>query len=101
MTWQDLSRHRLQVYSTTWCPDCHRLKRVFKARGVAFTEIDIDADAAAAERLQKATGRSAIPFVQIDDAGLIRGWHEGEPGGFSETLFLEEVAGLLGGVGKA
>jgi len=101
MTWQDLSRHRLVVYSTTWCPDCHRLKRVFQGRGVAFTEIDIDADAAAAERLQKATGRTAIPFVQIDDTGMVRGWHEGEPGRFSETRFLEEAEALLKGVGKA
>ncbi|MBN2450476.1 MAG: glutaredoxin family protein [Lentisphaeria bacterium] len=97
MTWDDLKRHELVVYSTAWCPDCHRLKRFLQKQGVAFVEIDIDRDPAAAKRLEEATGRTAIPFVQVGDGAFVRGWHEGAPGRFVDGLFLQEVAAALAG----
>ncbi len=33
---------KILVYSTSWCPDCHRAKRVLNAHDVAYVEIDID-----------------------------------------------------------
>lgn len=101
MTWQELNRHRVVVYSTSWCPDCHRLKRILQAQAVAFAEVDIDADPAAAARLRALTGRTAIPFVQVDGGPLVRGWHEQAPGRFSEALFLAEIGAVLTGVGNA
>ena len=32
------------VYGTSWCPDCVRAKRAFKAKGVEYTWIDIGKD---------------------------------------------------------
>ena len=100
MTWEDLRQKKLVVYSTTWCPDCHRLKRVLADRHLEFSEVDIDADPAAAERLRKATGRTAIPFVQVDGGPLVQGWHEDAPGRFSEARFLADVEGAVAAVGK-
>ena len=91
MTWDDLKQHELVVYSTTWCPDCKRLKAHLDEREVAYEEIDIDADPNAAERLKKATGRTAIPYVQVDEGPMIRGWHDDKPGKWDENLFLAEV----------
>lgn len=100
MTWQDLATHRLVVYSTSWCPDCHRLKRVLRERQVPFDEVDIDADPAAAERLRQRTRRTAIPFVQVAGGPMVRGWHDEAAGRFSEGLFLAEVQEALSAVGN-
>ena len=32
------------MYSTQWCGDCVRSKKVFDKLGIAFTEVDIDYD---------------------------------------------------------
>ena len=97
MTWEELAEHELVVYSTTWCVDCRRLKQHLDEHGLAYSEIDIDQDADAAERLQKATGRTAIPFVEVDGKCMIRGWHEGKPGSWDGALFRQEVeTGLQG-----
>lgn len=95
MTWQELSEHDIVVYSTVWCPDCRRLKKKLDEHGISYEEVDIDADAEAAERLQEATGRQAIPFVQIDSGGMVRGWHEGAPGRWDEETFLQEAEDAL------
>lgn len=96
MTWKELVTHELVVYSTTWCPDCRRLEKVFDSNGVPYTEIDIDEDAAAAKRLRERTGRAAIPYVEIDGDHIIRGWHEERPGRWDDEVFLREVASALG-----
>jgi len=95
MTWDELKQYQLDVYSTTWCGDCRRLKRILADRGVAYNEIDIDADPAAADRLVANTGKRAIPYVQINGAGFVRGYHKEAPGRWQDDLFLAEVAALL------
>ena len=39
----------LTMYTTSWCGYCSRLKKVLKAEGIRFKEVDIEADPAAAE----------------------------------------------------
>ena len=96
MTWQELASHDLRMYTTAWCPDCKRFKRVLDKHGVACAEVDIDADPAAAKRLEETTGRTAIPFLEIDGGPMIQGWHPGAPGGLDEATFLADVAAALG-----
>ena len=36
------------MYTTTWCGYCLRLKTVLKNEGIAFVEVDIELDPAAA-----------------------------------------------------
>ncbi len=74
----------LIVYSTSWCPDCTNLKRFLSAEGIAFREIDIDAEPKAAEELIEATGKRGIPYMRIEDE-----WLKGYPldaGGFRRQL---------------
>ena len=97
VTWKDLATHDLVVYTTTWCPDCRRIKDVFGRNSVPYKELDIDADAEAAKRLQQRTGRTAIPYVEIDGDHIIRGWHEEKPGRWNDDVFLAEAAGALSG----
>jgi len=95
MTWDELNARELVVYSTTWCPDCRRLKQHLEGYGVEYREIDIDADAEAAKHLQAKTGRTAIPYVEVDGRCMVRGWHDEKPGRWDDDLFLAEVAEQL------
>ncbi len=93
MTWDELAKHSIVVYSTAWCGDCRRLKTQFARHGVPYREIDIDVDPAAAKTLRERTGREAIPFVEIDGRPeMIPGWHEDAPGRWDENIFLAAVA---------
>lgn len=92
MDWQHLRGMDLVVFSTRWCGDCRRLKKIFERNQVPFEEIDIDANPEAAAELKAATGRGAIPFVKLRNNAFVRGWHDESPGRFDDRIFLSEVA---------
>ena len=92
MTWNELKTRTITVFTTRWCPDCTRLKDRLKEQGVAFEEVDIEQDAAAARALREQTGRTAIPYVQVDGAAFVRGWHDDVPGRWDADRFLREAA---------
>lgn len=56
------------MYSTPWCGYCHRLRGALARDGVAFTEIDIDADQSAAELVKKVNnGNATVPTLVFSD----------------------------------
>lgn len=58
----------VEVYSSMFCPFCHRAKRLLQSKGVAFTEIDVDMDADARRLMtERAGGRHTVPQIFIDD----------------------------------
>ena len=93
----DLSRHDLQVFSSTTCPDCHRLKSLFQARGVEYSEVLIDEDRSAAERLEAETGKMGVPYILVDGQHWVRGYHLDQPGRLRETLLWEELEQAING----
>jgi mycoredoxin len=44
------------MYTTTWCGYCFRLKKLMQREGIEFAEVDIEADAQAAELVMQANG---------------------------------------------
>jgi mycoredoxin len=56
----------VQIYATRWCPDCRRTKQFLDAHGVAYTEVDIDANPSAASDVVNHVGKRAIPQLVID-----------------------------------
>jgi mycoredoxin len=46
----------LTMYSTTWCGYCMRLKRMLDREGIAYTEVNIEEDPAAADLVMKVNG---------------------------------------------
>ncbi len=96
MDWDVLRKLDLTMFSTPWCGDCRRLKRIFAANQIPHRERDIDADPEAAVELKRATGRTAIPFVQINGGSMVRGWHADNPMGFDADQFFAEVAVAIG-----
>lgn len=91
-----LEGHDLLVYSTEWCPDCSRLKRVLDQSGVRYRELSIDDDAAAAEKLERETGKRGVPYILVDGKRWVRGYHKELPGRFQHDVLWTELRAAVG-----
>lgn len=58
---------KLTVYTTSWCRDCLTAKRFLAKHQIAFTEVNIDHVAGAAEELVRQVGKRAVPQFVLDD----------------------------------
>jgi mycoredoxin len=56
----------IRLYSSNWCRDCRAAKQFMESHGVAYTEINIDADPAASAEVVRHVGKRAIPQLVID-----------------------------------
>ena len=59
------------VYSAPWCVFCRMAKEYFKSQNVAFKEIDVDQDPAAAQALMAKTGMAGVPVIEIGDETIL------------------------------
>ncbi|MCV7280043.1 mycoredoxin [Mycolicibacterium flavescens] len=60
------------MYTTTWCGYCVRLKKALQAEGIAFTEVDIEKDPAAAEFVATANGgNQTVPTLKFPDGSTL------------------------------
>ncbi len=57
---------QLKVYSTSWCPDCMRAKFFLDEFNIPYEMIDIDENPDEAIRLEKETGKRAVPHFLLD-----------------------------------
>ncbi|MCS6946420.1 MAG: glutaredoxin 3 [Steroidobacteraceae bacterium] len=60
-----VSTPRVIVYATAWCPYCERARQLLRAKGVAFTEIDVDADPERRAEMERLSGRRTVPQIFI------------------------------------
>jgi glutaredoxin len=56
----------VQMYTARWCRDCRAAKQFLDEHGIAYTEINVDADAAASDEVMRHVGKRAIPQLVID-----------------------------------
>ncbi|MGB3483107.1 MAG: mycoredoxin [Mycobacterium sp.] len=62
----------LTMYSTTWCGYCKRLKVALKAKGIAYTEVDIEMEPEAAKFVQSVNnGNQTVPTVKFADGSTM------------------------------
>ena len=62
------STDSLVMYTTTWCGYCMRLKRLMQREGIDFREVDIEADAQAADLVMRANGGNrTVPTLRFPD----------------------------------
>ncbi len=87
----------LTVYSADWCPDCTRLKSWLDQNDVEYSNIGIDDDAAAAEKLESETGKRAIPFILVDGKTWVRGYHKESPRRFEPDVLVSELLAVRAG----
>ena len=79
---------KVEIYSSMWCPFCHRAKRLLQSKGVGFEEFDVDANPALRnEMTQRSGGRRTVPQIFIDDRHI---------GGSDELVALEREGRLSG-----
>ena len=81
----------LEVYSAAWCPDCRRLEAWLAEHGVAYRKVDIETVPGAAERLERETGKRAIPFVKVNGGRWVRGYHKELPQRLDGDLLVREL----------
>ncbi|HVM75457.1 MAG TPA: glutaredoxin family protein [Candidatus Saccharimonadales bacterium] len=59
------------IYGTPWCPDCFRVKRFLKERGVRFEEIDIENDPDGEDLVIRVNeGKRKVPTLKIGERYL-------------------------------
>ena len=73
------------LYATSWCPYCARARQLFTGKGVAFTEIDIEATPGAREEMRSRSGRTSVPQIFVGDRHL---------GGYDDTQALDDQGKL-------
>jgi mycoredoxin len=61
-----VSDMNVQVYTAAWCRECRAAKQFLDFHGIAYTEINVDLDAAASNELIRRVGKRAIPQLVID-----------------------------------
>ncbi|MBC8144382.1 MAG: glutaredoxin family protein [bacterium] len=60
------------MYSTVWCGDCRRAKRIFQEWGIEYAEIDIERTPGAAEQVMEwANGKRVVPTITINEHVLV------------------------------
>ncbi len=90
-----LATAQLEVYVSTWCFDCRRLKGVLDSHDVAYTTVNISRDGDAAERLERETGKRGVPFVLVNGRHWVAGYHRDLPGKFDLSRFAHELEQAL------
>ncbi len=76
----------VEIYSSMWCPFCHRAKRLLAGKGAVFTERDVDAEPALRGEMQRRSGgRRTVPQIFIGGAHV---------GGSDELAALERAGRL-------
>jgi glutaredoxin 3 len=73
------------MYTTSWCPYCARARSLLEAKGVVYTEIDVDLVPGAYEEMRQKSGRTSVPQIFIGEAHV---------GGCDELLELADAGRL-------
>ena len=67
-----VSDAQVTMYTTSWCGYCSRLKTGLKAEGIAYTEVDIESDPAAAEFVMSVNrGNQTVPTLKFADGSTL------------------------------
>jgi len=63
---------QMTMYTTSWCGFCARLKTALRSEGIAWTEVDIEADPTAATFVGSVNGGNhTVPTVKFADGSTL------------------------------
>jgi mycoredoxin len=69
---ESTTQNEIMFYSTSWCGDCRRSRKVFQAMGVSFVDIDIEEDPAAAAIVRQVNrGSQSVPTIIFPDGSVL------------------------------
>jgi glutaredoxin 3 len=80
-----MSASTIVMYTTNWCPYCERARRLLKAKGATFEEIDVESAPEKRAEMQARSGRRSVPQIFIGEHHV----------GGSDDLAALEDAGKL------
>ena len=75
----------ITIYSTAVCPYCVAAKNFLKSKNQSWTEVRIDLDPAAREKMMALTKRTSVPQIFVGDTHV---------GGCDDLYALERSGGL-------
>jgi len=65
-------KDQITMYSTSWCPDCHRAKYFFDNYGIDYTNIDIEEQPEAAAIVRQINnGNQSVPTIVFADGSVL------------------------------
>jgi glutaredoxin 3 len=73
------------MYATSWCGYCRRARQLLTAKGVPFTEIDVEQVAGSRAEMEQRSGRTSVPQI------FIGGQHVG---GYDDLRALDARGGI-------
>lgn len=76
----------VKIYTTSYCPYCHRAKQLLRDRKIPFEEIDCEGDDETREWLIEATGQRTVPQIFFGEEPI---------GGYTDLAALDRSGGLL------
>ncbi len=63
---------RVRMYSTTWCGDCRRSKRLMDTHGVPYEEVNIEQSPEAVREVMRLNnGYRSVPTILIEDGPVL------------------------------
>ena len=78
---------KVTIYSSDYCPYCHRAKALLQARGVTdYEEIVVDGRPDLRARMTQLAGRTSVPQIFIGDTHV---------GGCDDLVALDSQGGLM------
>ena len=80
------------MYTKSWCSYCDQAKRLLAAKGQTWTEIDVEASAAARDEMVERSGRRTVPQIWIGERHV---------GGFDDLAALDAAGQLDALLGRA
>ncbi|MCX7345750.1 MAG: glutaredoxin 3 [Alphaproteobacteria bacterium] len=62
-----MSKAKITIYTTPYCPYCHAAKTLLNRKGAAFEEIDVQDPALRQQMMLRANGRRTVPQIFIGE----------------------------------
>ncbi len=91
----DSSHPRITLYTTAICPYCVAAKNFLKSKGQTWSEVRIDTDPAAREKMMALARRTSVPQIFVGETHV---------GGYDDMIALHregKLEPLLAGNGAA
>lgn len=77
-----MSSKEVKVYSTPTCSWCSKVKQFLKENNIAYQDLNVAEDQAAAEDMIKRSGQMGVPVIDIDGELVV---------GFNQPVLKEKL----------
>jgi len=86
-----MSSSTIVMYTTNWCPYCERARRMLKAKGATFEEVDVESAPEKRAEMHARSGRRTVPQIFIGEYHV---------GGSDDLAALEDAGKLDAMLGR-